>query len=202
MRYLVADVETYGTDPKNGKLLGVALCGLDNPVPVYYSLQQYDYKTSTWIKSPEYHSIKSHLKYILTQYALIGHNYVYDKLWIDDIFDVDSKWHACTRLMWHMASAPSGPRPYGLKDAQVEVLGWANRGNEELNDQIKARKGTPGADIYLADNEVIARYAKKDAESTAGLYNHLKGFFDKHDYWWMLDKMMQYSLLLQHCTDS
>lgn len=201
MQYLVADVETYGTDPKNGKLLGVALCLTDTMVPQYVALQWYDYKTSTWMLSPEYNAQVEMLKDLLTNHQLIGHNYAYDKSWLDNVLHINTSWRACTRLMWHIASAPSGPRPYGLKDAQVELLGWEKRGSDELNAQVKARGGQlKKGDHYLADKDLLGKYACSDALSTAQLYKHLSPFYDEHDYWWMLEKMVEYSWLLNWCT--
>lgn len=197
---LVCDVETYGTDPKNGKLLGVALCPLDSLEATYHALQWYDFKTSTWTKSERYEEQLNFLRNKF-QHCLIGHNYTYDKMWIDHVLGIDSNWCADTRLMWHIASAPAGPRPYGLKDAQVEVLGWEARGDKELDEQVKARGGKlSNGDHYLADVGTLGHYACLDAYSTALLYNSLKPFYDKHDYWWMLEKMVQYSWLLQECT--
>lgn len=199
--YLICDVETYGTDPKNGKLLGVSLCSLRDMKPFYISLQSYDYHTSTWTKDGLHDPNMDCLLEWVSSGQLIGHNYAYDKNWIDSVLGIESRWHACTRLMWHMASAPTGPRPYGLKDAQVEVLGWDKRGDVELEEQVRARGGRlKNGDHYLADVDLLAKYACKDAQATAELYNHLKPFFDKHDYWWMLEKMVQYSWLLQKNT--
>lgn len=203
MRYLIADVETFGTDPKNGKLLGIAFCWLDKPENSWYvPIQWYDFKTSTWVLA---HHESNNLKVLelLIDSKLIGHNYSYDKLWLDYYFNLNTKWHACTRLMWHLAAAPSGPRPYGLKDAQVELLGWDKRGSVELQQQVEARGGKiKNGDHYLADLEVLSKYACMDASSTAQVYNHLKPFFDKHEYWWMLEKMVEYSWLLQECTSA
>lgn len=201
MAYLCLDVETFGTDPKDGKLLGVALCYVEKlDEPFYLSLQHYDYASSTWIVSEKYSEHVELLRNLVARNELVGHNYSYDKSWVDHALGVDSRWHACTRLMWHLSAAPRGPRPYGLKDAQVELLGHGKRGDEEIEEQVKARGGKPGKDIYLADRETIAKYAKLDASSTAELYNYLKGFFDRHDYWWMLADMVRYSWLLHECT--
>lgn len=201
---IVVDVETYGTDPKNGKLLGLSLCSIENPInPIYVALQWYDYKTSTWIKSNYYENAISFLKSHLATCSLIGHGYTYDKLWIDQFFNIDSKWVGCTRLMWHIASAPSGPRPYGLKDAQIEVLGWDKRGDYELEEQVKVRGGRlSNGDHYLADVGTLGHYACLDASSTSLLYASLSPFYNEHDYWWMLEKMVKYSWLLQECTNS
>lgn len=195
---MVADVETFGTDPKHGKLLGVALSHVSDPAnPIYVVLQWYQYATSTWHVNDASGSLLEALNGLFKNWELIGHNYSYDKSWLPG-----TTWHACTRLMWHMASAPAGPRPYGLKDAQVEVLEWKAKGNEELNEQIKARGGKPGPDMYLADLAVLGRYAALDAASTALLYNKLTPFFDEHDYWWMLEKMVEYSWLLHWNTEA
>lgn len=202
MSLLVVDVETYGTDPKDGKLLGVAYCFVDDPERARYCwLQRYDYKTSTWHKSPHYDRDVEQLKELLLSRELVGHNYGYDKSWIDHCFSIQTQWVACTRLMWHLASAPSGPRGYGLKDAQIEILGWAAKGNIELEEQVASRGGGKG-DMYLAELDVLSKYAVLDASSTAELYLKLKPFFDEHDYWWMLEDMVKYSWLLQQCTDA
>jgi hypothetical protein len=105
--------------------------------------------------------------------------------------------------MWHLASAPTGPRPYGLKDAQVELLGWPKKGSLELEEQVRARGGNlKKGDHYLADPETLGKYACLDASSTAEVYAKLAPFFDTYDYWWMLEKMVEYSGLLQQCTDA
>jgi DNA polymerase I-like protein with 3'-5' exonuclease and polymerase domains len=201
----VADVETFGTNPKDGKLLGVALCHVSLPqYPVYIVLQWFEFGNSTWIKNSQFNELLHELAGLLSNWELIGHNFAYDKSWLDACYPHYqlTNWHACTRLMWHMASAPSGPRPYGLKDAQIEVLEWKEKGNEELNEQIKARGGKPGPDMYLADVAVLGRYAALDAASTALLYNKLTPFFDQYDYWWMLEKMVEYSWLLHLNTEA
>ena len=199
---LVVDVETLGTDPANGKLLGIAICPVYAPgCPIYVCLQWYDQKLSTWHQNANLGAFKSKLEGILEQAALVGHNYAYDKLWIESSLGIKTYWHACTRLMWHMASDPAGPRGYGLKDAQIEVLGWANKGSDELKAQVEARGGKlANGGHYLADKEVLGHYACLDAASTAMLYLELSLFFDYHNYWWMLKKMVEYSWLLQECT--
>lgn len=202
---VVADVETFGTDPRDGKLLGIALCSVERPTePVYVVLQWYDFRSSTWNTNREaYCPLLDYLKVYLSEVQLVGHNYAYDKGWIDFTLGINTKWKACTRLMWHMASAPSGPRPYGLKDAQVEVLGWEKRGDLDLVAQVEARGGKiKEGGHYLADVEVLGHYACLDGASTALLFSELSKFFDQHDYWWMLEKMVRYSWLLQECTNA
>src|ERR1700685_3675270 len=77
---MVLDVETYGIDPNNGKLLGISLCSITSPeCPIYVCLQWYDHRTSTWYTNPNLEAFKSILKPFLSQAKLIGHNYAYDK---------------------------------------------------------------------------------------------------------------------------
>lgn len=196
---LVADVETYRTDPLDGKLLGVALAPLEpvvgTPAAAYVVLQEYDFRTSTWTVSPSYADLKVSLQ--RAERWLVGHNHTYDRAWLG------GSWRACTRIMWHLASAPKGPRPYGLKDAQVEVLGWPRKGSKELEEQVKARGGSLSkGDHCLADVETLAKYACLDAYSTAELFRRLTPFFDRHDYWWMLERMTRYAELLDSNTRS
>lgn len=199
---VIADVETFGLDPKDGKLLGVALCSAEKPTePVYVALQWFVFQNSTWKTNPEIEKLVTYLKVCFSEVQLVGHNYAYDKLWLDSVLQTDTKWKACTRVMWHMSAAPAGPKPYGLKDAQVELLGWSARGDSEINEQIKARGGSPGPDKYLADLDVLGKYACLDAGSTALLYNYVTPFFDKHEYWWLMGEMVKYSWLLQVNTE-
>jgi len=201
---LVADVETYLTEPSDGKLLGVALAPITPQAEgIYIAIQWYDFANSQWVLNPESIGLREVLSKALENTQLIGHNYSYDKRWLDYYLGIDTKWHACTRLMWHMAAAPSGPRPYGLKDAQIELLKWPKKGSSELDEQVRARGGSlKSGDHYLADLGILARYACLDATSTAGVYNVLKGFFDKHSYWDMLAEQVEYSWLLQKCTEA
>jgi DNA polymerase I-like protein with 3'-5' exonuclease and polymerase domains len=202
---VVADVETFGLDPKDGKLLGVALCSVKKPLePVYVVFQAYNFTRSTWVSNTDIQ--KALVEYLRTYFKdvqLVGHNYAYDKSWLDHVLSTKTAWKACTRLMWHMASAPLGPKPYGLKDAQVDVLGWERRGDTELVEQVESRGGKiKEGGHYLADVDVLGKYACLDAASTALLFNELSQFFDRFNYWWMLDKMVEYSWLLQECTQA
>lgn len=197
---IACDIETHPTC-----ILGVSVAPLNktNDVDaIYIPFKIYDKKTSTFSDYADKSLIASVGSW-LGDYRLVGHNFTYDKTHLDKQYDIDTKWIADTRIMWHLASAPAGPRPYGLKDAQVELLGMEERGSVELKHNIKANGGKgDGSDMHLADLEVLAKYAALDAYSTIQLYGKLAPFFDTQDYWWMLDKMMQYSILLQRNTDS
>lgn len=141
------------------------------------------------------------LKVWLQDKELVGHNFTYDKQQILKYLNIDTRWVADTRIMWHLASAPAGPRPYGLKDAQVDLLGWDARGDVELKDNVKKYGGSlRKGEHYLADIEILAKYAALDAYATAHVFNTLSPFFSTHDYWPMLCTMMEYNELLEKNT--
>lgn len=204
----VADVETQGTDPRDGKLLGVALAPLsgtfaDGSEAAYVVVQEYIYSRSEWVASSvEHRDLHNHTLYdsvahFLSSTELVGHNYCGDRAWLDSFFKVETVWHADTRLTWHMSSAPAKADGYGLKDAQVRVLGWAARGDEELAEQVRARGGSlSNGDHYLADTEVLGYYSGLDVVSTAQLYAATKPHFDQHAQWELLSDMMRFSALL------
>lgn len=191
---IACDIETSPTC-----ILGVAMAS--DTIAIYIPLKVYDKEKNNYLDGCD-KSLHDSLGSFLMHYGLVGHNFTFDKTHLDRHFGIDTRWVADTRIMWHLASAPAGPRPYGLKDAQVELLGMEERGNTQLIANIKANGGKgKGEDMHLADLEILAKYAALDAHSTIQLYSKLTPFFDTHDYWWMLDQMMQYSLLLQRNTD-
>ncbi len=193
---IVADVETHPTC-----LLGVSICPASAPeCPIYVPIAHYNRNTRSFDKKAS-EGLLNALKGLLSSNYLIGHNYVYDKMWIDNAFGINSIWMADTRIMWHLSAAPSGPFPYGLKDAQKQILGWVNRGDEELAANVKQYGGSlKKGDHYLADLGVLAKYACLDAKSTALLFNELEPFFKEHQYYWQSDLTMKYAWLLQRNT--
>lgn len=198
---IAADCETEGKIG-NGHLLGISLAPLhrtNGVQAIYIPLHHYDKETKLFFSS--FSTPPQWLASWLSEKQLVGHNFTYDKSWIDAVLDVSSKWTADTRIMWHLASAPEGPRPYGLKDAQKELLGWDVKGDVELADNVKKYGGSlRKGQHYLADIEILAEYACLDAYSTIEIYRQLSGFFRAHNYWHMLCTMMEYNLLLEANT--
>jgi DNA polymerase I-like protein with 3'-5' exonuclease and polymerase domains len=198
---LACDTETYTTNEREGKLLGVSLSpynyGSAVTQAIYIPFNHYENGVFTSRISPEL--IRS-LKETFQSKDLIGHNFTYDKRWLDHQ-GFNTHWVADTRIAWHLSAAPSGPRPYDLKSLQTELLGWANRGDTELADHVLGRGGSLSkGDHYLADLEILAKYACLDTIATIAGWCALKPFFDRHEYHWMMSKMMQYNLLLDQNT--
>lgn len=193
---IACDTETYGKAWEEGrKLLGVSLS--DGVTSVY--IPMWVYGDGGWrllLSEP----LREALHTFLSSTPLIGHNFTYDKRWLG-LAGFTTQWAYDTRIMWHMASAPAGPRPYGLKDAQKELLGWAETNEKELELNVKAKGGLlRNGDHYLADLPVIAKYACLDTLSTWLVWGKLRGFFDSHSYWPLLRSTMAYNELLEDNT--
>lgn len=197
---VAADTETWGKAwgrPETRRLLGISFSpekhsnGIDS---IY--LPYWVYSGGSWSMGiDEALATSPSLQRILQ--SSVGHNFTYDKRWLA-LYGHTSNWIADTRIMWHLASAPSGPRPYGLKDAQKELLGWENTNEDELAANVKAKGGSlRNGDHYLADLDVLAKYACLDTYATMKLYKRLEGFFHRHDYWPMLCDIMAYNELLE-----
>ncbi len=151
--------------------------------------------------------IQDDLKLLLTNWLLrqqlVGHNFTYDKHFIQKELNNATNWVADTRLLYHLSSAPAGPRPYGLKDAQVEILGWAERGDSSLAAVVEANGGRlKDGEHYKADLDSLALYAAKDAYSTILIYKKLMPWVNQNDYSGVLSTMMDYNLLLDKNTRS
>lgn len=196
---VACDVETA----LDTHLLGISLAPLVNysgTHAIYIPLCHFDREALVFRPLAD-EVLKDRLRSWLKGQKLIGHNFTYDKRWIDQFTGSDTVWIADTRLMYHLSAAPSGPRPYGLKDAQQEVLGWERRGDDALAAHVKANGGSlRKGEHYKADLDVLGHYAALDAYSTVSLYQVFIKWFQQHDYTWMLEQMMAYNLLLERNT--
>lgn len=141
------------------------------------------------------------LKEFLAKSELIGHSFTYDKKWANSL-NIETNWIADTRIMWHLSDTPASKRPYGLKNAQVELLGWNNDNEEELKENVRSYGGNLSrGEHYLADLHILSKYACLDAYATISVANKLKFFFDDQDYWPFLKRMMDYNELLELNTE-
>lgn len=205
---IALDCETKGTDPTepDTALLGISIASnqLNAVDAIYVPLWHYEHhsldKPPCLERQPAL-MWAAFLGNTLKTWQLIGHNFTYDKKWIDHLFKIDSNWVADTRIMWHLSAAPAGPHPYGLKQAQKEVLGWADSNEKELEQQVKAKGGSlKQGGHYLADLVVLAKYAALDAYSTYKIWERLQNFFNERDYWSFMSRIMTYNRLLAKNT--
>lgn len=198
---IAADVETYGLQPSAGRLLGVSLSPANyssaRAQAIYIPVHTYDDGVFSSRLSDE---LKQVLRGFLGSNDLIGHNFTYDKRWLG-AEGYSTKWIADTRIAWHLASAPSGPRPYDLKSLQTELLGWETANDKALTSAVQAAGGSlSNGDHYLAPLDILAKYACLDTLATIQAWTVLKPFFDEHDYHWMLQQRMAYNELLERNT--
>lgn len=197
--FLIGTTELLTCDTETAKdrhLLGVSLS--NGQSAIYIPVTEYAQENFKEVISS---SLRQGLSNLLSSHQLIGHNFTYDKRFIDRFFSIQSSWVFDTRLAWHLASAPSGPRPYGLKDAQTEVLGWTETNQKELKREVEERGGKlQNGDHYLASTATLGRYACLDAYSTYALYSKLDKWFVDNDYHWMMKLMMDYNQLLEQNT--
>lgn len=192
---LACDVETA----KDVHLLGVSLAPSNLQESIYVPLVHYN---DTQFEKQCGEDVRAALALVLSQATLIGHNFTYDKKWVETILLCNTNWVGDTRIMWHLSSAPSGPHGYGLKAAQKEVLGWEKSNEEELESEVVSAGGKlSNGDHYLASLNVLGHYACLDTHSTIQLYNKLKSWFDQNDYWWMVERTMEFQQLLELGTE-
>jgi DNA polymerase I-like protein with 3'-5' exonuclease and polymerase domains len=154
----------------------------------------FDWNTLDW-KS------KSSIQWALSNHnGCIAHNVMFDggvtRLCFDPGKDIN--WHACTFALYSLlANEGYAGRGWGLKTAQVELLGWENsneveldrwlvvnqyyKGNprldnsyEYLNAEFEAGKLKPNKEhMWRAPTDILGHYCILDAESCYLLYNHV-----------------------------
>lgn len=192
---IACDTETYGKVwEEKRKLVGISLGATNEEVALYIPV--WHYIEGSWQKVIN-DELQIAMSKMFKERTLVGHNFTYDKRWLVDS-GFTTTWSADTRLMWHLSSAPAGPEKYGLKDAEKEVLGWPESNDVDLAKSVEARGGSlKDGDHYLADLEILAKYACLDAFATSRLYRSLSPFFDINSYWGLLSDMMAYNELLE-----
>lgn len=90
------------------------------------------------------------------------------------------RWEACTMLLSRMLSS-EGPHQlkYGLKDLQIELLGWSVRGDVELSEWLiqngytKRGGGADKSQMSKAPFDILGYYCALDAASTYLLYTRV-----------------------------
>lgn len=193
---IAADTETA----HNKHLLGVSLAPLQcggGVEAIYIPLLHWNKETNHFDFGAE-ERLQAELLFWLEKQDLVGFNFTYDKHWIESRFNIKTKWKADCRIMWHMSDAPASKRPYGLKNAQTELLGWDSSNERELKENVQSYGGSlSNGEHFLADLSILAKYACLDAFSTIASYRVLAPFFNKHDYWPFLSARMAYNELLE-----
>jgi DNA polymerase I-like protein with 3'-5' exonuclease and polymerase domains len=132
-----------------------------------------------------------------TQAQLIAHNIYFDGAVIRKLMGDHPQWRACTYALLSMLHNESPESRWGLKDAQVKLLGWetSNEGDldrwlvtngyytgtklkeetpEILAQKYEERKLRPDkGEMWRAPQDILGKYCILDAESTYLLYTEI-----------------------------
>lgn len=184
-KYLAVDFETKGGDySQDIQIIGVGLawdtgsCYID------------------WRSSPE--NCKYELLGMLRQHpGLLAHNVYFDGGVLRKTTGKHFNWHACTYALLAKLHNESPESRWGLKDAQVNILGWTDSNEHDLNEwlcvngfykgvqrvdespevlrklyqegKLKPEKG----EMWRAPFDIIGKYCCLDAEACYLLYTQV-----------------------------
>jgi DNA polymerase I-like protein with 3'-5' exonuclease and polymerase domains len=200
---VVADVENRGEWPQSpvATLLGVAIAfRLNGEIAAFYvAFSEWDAGSQSLRPVGEV-GLPDRVSTFLASRKLVGHNIEHDRQWLDACLGIKTEWVMDTRLAWQMSDHLDSRHGFGLKTAQVELLGWETDNEGPLTEAIKAAGGKGKADIYLAPLGVLGRYSALDAVSTLLLKEKLTPFYDRFNYWEFLQRRMAYHPILTEAT--
>lgn len=135
--------------------------------------------------------------FLATHTGLIAHNVYFDGGVARKVLGFHPHWHVCTYALLAMLHNESPESRWGLKDAQVNLLGWTNSNEGELDEWLvgngfyrgnrlkdntpehlinKYRDGALSPDkgeMWRAPKEVLGKYCCLDAESTYLLFTEV-----------------------------
>jgi DNA polymerase I-like protein with 3'-5' exonuclease and polymerase domains len=156
---LVLDLETTGLHPRTARVVGFALA--NSTGSTYFHIGESAQALSM------FYELCNQLD--SQQVPLIAHNVAFDSCWLPE----SCYWVFCTYAGYkHLASEGYAGQKWDLKSAQVEMLGWEDKGDTELVAWLDAHKLTK-ADMWRAPKEILGKYCALDAESTWQLYTHV-----------------------------
>lgn len=202
---IAIDTETSELDPNtpHSALLGVSIGILhqEGYVSFYVPITVWDTQDKKLKECIDSELKKSLVQFLKNIKIGIGHNFNFDKKWIKAKLGCDVSFKYDTQIMWHLSSAPYSHQSYGLKNAMKQVLGWDNKNDVELKANIlKNSNNDKSAGFYMADLDVLGKYAALDAQATLELFYSLKPFFDEHSYWDFVGVIQSYKSLLLYNT--
>lgn len=165
---IALDIETNSLNPRTGKIIGFSYS--DGKTSRY--ICHLKWENNTLVEGYSKQRCIAILNYFKDKKLLL-HNASYDLQFIKNYFGVDllPALHCDTMLLAHFID--ENKMSYGLKELGAELLG-ADAKEEQiaLKEHLKARGAGP-KEFYKADLDIIAKYACKDVELTARLYNIL-----------------------------
>ena len=167
---IIVDFETTGLDifAVDFRAVGIAIAGKNLEGGIYFSLKN---------KENAKELIKA-----LCKRNLVAHNVCYDaavleilcnKLKLPSTLSPTWPWKWDTISMYfHLSQHEWMGQSYGLKAAQIDVLGWKDKGDVEL-DKWLAENGLGKGDMWQAPDSILGKYGCYDVQSTYQLFEHL-----------------------------
>jgi DNA polymerase I-like protein with 3'-5' exonuclease and polymerase domains len=164
---IVVDTEHLPTDtPSRSALLGVSICWAGSE-GVYLPVNHWQGAPSSVLVPQMSENAFLELADLLRTRKLSGWNIEHDRHWIDVCFGIESVWKLDGRVLWYLSDRVQKERGYGLKSAQVALLGWEEAGDAALAADVAAAGGTlKKGQHYLAPLGTLVHYAELDAKST------------------------------------
>lgn len=156
---VVLDLETTGLHPRSARVVGFALA--TSAGATYFHIGESGQAYAMFVQMCQ--------EFDLQQTPLVAHNVAFDSCFLP----ASCRWVFCTYAAYkHLASEGYAGQKWDLKSAQVEMLGWSDKGDVELVEWLEANKLTK-ADMWKAPKEILGKYCALDAESTWQLYNRV-----------------------------
>lgn len=167
---VIVDFETTGLDvlAPDFRAVGIAIAGKGLEGGVYFSLKK------AFDPMP--------LLQALLKRELVAHNVCYDAavfevLWFKNGGSTTLsslwpwKWDTLS-MYFHLSQHEWERQSYSLKAAQVDVLGWQDKGDVELVEWLETR-GLDKKEMWRAGDDILGKYGCYDVQSTYQLYSHL-----------------------------
>lgn len=165
---LAVDLETRGSDPllPDSEIIGIGLAW--NTGSFYVHIPD---------MGEELYSV---LDAIHKHPALLAHNVYFDGLWLKYLGGEHPHWRACTYgLYMQLANEGYLGQRWGLKQAEMDMLGWPESNEIELNNWLiengyTKQGGSPrSSEMWRAPASILGPYCVLDAEACYLLYTNI-----------------------------
>lgn len=165
------DFETRGTDswgtPETNYVVGV---GLAWEQAVLYLDLSYDSVIRQYV-----------LEKLTTVPNLVAHNVMFDGSWIRSATGLHGQWLACTYGLYRqLATEGFDGQRWGLKQAQVDLLGWEESNEGALGEWLITNGHSKGngtapewGEMWRAPADILGYYCALDADACYQLYTRV-----------------------------
>lgn len=147
------DLETIGTDASHpdGRIVGIGLA--NDATSLYVGIRN---------ATPD---VLSYLRSWLSCVSLVAHNVMFDGTWLRRFTGRWLDWQWCTYGLYKQLATEGHPgQQWGLKRAQIEVLGWPESNDRELKEYMDTHGIRPERMGEVPD-EILGPYCALDAQS-------------------------------------